>query len=500
MSTRISRLNEWLATGPFAWSDSSSPRRDARDAIWMVAVLAVATLLAELLDSMGLDHIIFVTYIIAVQLISIFTVRRAYCLVASAISVLVYNFFFTVPRYSFAAWGERYPATFVVIFTAAFISSTIVLFLRNLLHETASTSRRVRVLLETDHLMETCRTRDDIAQATTQQLSKLLDRDVTWRLPENAPDDGAAATEPPDASQSTVRIPVSTEAGPLGEVHIDARGRDLSEAERSMTEAVLSEVAIALERADALEERGRADVQAENERLRANLLRSISHDLRTPLTSISGNADILLHDDGTLGPETRRQLLGDIRSDATWLNATVENLLAITRLDNENVELNRTVELMDDIVEDALRHVRHDGGAHPLEVRPADDLIPVLVDARLMVQVVVNLVNNAFDHTPAGTRVTVSWRYEGDELVMSVADDGPGIDGDALPHIFDAFYTDDDGPEGRRRGVGLGLSLCRSIVEAHGGTILCSPVAPHGCAFSFTLPLFHPVEEAPYAE
>ena len=233
---------------------------------------------------------------------------------------------------------------------------------------------------------------------------------------------------------------------------------------------------------------------AKNEQLRANLLRSISHDLRTPLTAISGNADVLLSDGDALSADKRAELLRNIRSDANWLNATVENLLAITRLENGNVQLNTTVELLDDIIEEALRHANPDICQHGLEIEPCEDLLLVKVDAKLIVQVVVNLVNNAVTHTQAGSTIRVSTRSRGTEAIVRVEDDGPGIKDSDKAHVFESFYTIGRTLADSKRSVGLGLSLCKSIVEAHGGSIVVRDAVPHGCAFEFALPRYELTE------
>lgn len=236
-----------------------------------------------------------------------------------------------------------------------------------------------------------------------------------------------------------------------------------------------------------------AAMLVENEKLRANLLRSVSHDLRTPLTAISGNADMLLDRDVALSETERRSLEQDIYDDATWLTGVVENLLTVTRLENGSVALEREVELVDDMVEEALRHVSRDVEFHHLTFVPSTELLLARMDAHVMVQVVVNLVNNAIAYTPHGSNIVVSVAHAGDYAEVSVADDGPGISDEDKARVFEPFYTSDRVVADGRRGIGLGLSLCRSIVEAHDGTLRVVDVDPHGALFVFTLPL----EEVP---
>lgn len=230
-----------------------------------------------------------------------------------------------------------------------------------------------------------------------------------------------------------------------------------------------------------------ASLVAERERLRANLLRSVSHDLRTPLTSIIGDADMLLDEQANLSDEARLRLADDIYRDATWLRGVVENLLAVTRLEDGNTEIHTEIELVDDVIEEAIRHVSRDVAHHSLTVTPAGELLLARLDPQLIVQVIVNLVNNAIDHTPDGSHIVISSWREGDYVAIGVTDDGPGIDDADKDQIFELFYTGSHRADAGR-SVGIGLSLCRSIVRAHGGTIRLWDVQPHGARFVFTLP------------
>jgi len=231
-----------------------------------------------------------------------------------------------------------------------------------------------------------------------------------------------------------------------------------------------------------------ASIVAEREQLRANLLRSVSHDLRTPLTSISGNADMLLDDEVSLSDEVRGQLTRDIYDDATWLHTVVENLLAVTRLEDGEVMLNLEVELVDDVIEEAMRHVSRDARLHEIVVVPSSELLLARLDPQLVVQAIVNLVNNAIAHTQEGSVITISSHREGSMVALVVADDGPGISDDDKEQVFDLFYTASNRTADVGRSMGLGLSLCRSIVKAHGGSIRVEDVNPHGARFVFTLP------------
>ncbi|MFR1323104.1 MAG: sensor histidine kinase [Adlercreutzia equolifaciens] len=234
-----------------------------------------------------------------------------------------------------------------------------------------------------------------------------------------------------------------------------------------------------------------------------------SHDLRTPLTSISGDADMLLASGDVLDEAQRKRLTSDIHEDANWLINLVENLLSVTRLDDGDVEVSRAPELVSDVLADAVRHVSRFVSEHRLTVEIEDEFLLAQMDGRLIVQVVVNLLNNAIAYTPAGSSIRLTAHRErsasGDRVVVAVADDGPGIPPAEQARVFDLFYHGgrvgtgcEDGEGGdARRGMGLGLSLCRSILRAHGSDIVLRDAYPHGCVFSFALPAAELREEAP---
>ena len=199
------------------------------------------------------------------------------------------------------------------------------------------------------------------------------------------------------------------------------------------------------------------------------MLRSISHDLRTPLTSISGNASTLISGGDTLDESARQQIYTDIYSESMWLIEMVENLLYATRI------------------------VRHTKRTHPkrnIIVDMYDEIIPVMADANLIVQVIVNLMDNAVKYSDEDSDVTVSVRRENAyAVVISVSDHGTGISDEEKEKVFDMFYTGGSRSSDSRRSLGLGLALCRSIITSHGGTISISDNIPNGTVVSFTLPI-----------
>ena len=251
---------------------------------------------------------------------------------------------------------------------------------------------------------------------------------------------------------------------------------------------MLGECALAIENIRNAREKEEAAILAQNEQLRANLLRTISHDLRTPLTSISGNADNLLCNYEKMDDASRKQAFRDIYEDSEWLINLVENLLAITRIEDGRVKLSLSVELMDEVITEALHHVSKKREEHTIRVTSEEDFILARIDARLIVQVLINLVNNAIKYTQPGSVIEIHTAKVEHEVYVSVADNGPGIPEDQKMQIFDMFYTGKQKLADSRRSLGLGLALCKSIVNAHGGSIKVEDNMPHGSVFTFTLP------------
>lgn len=491
-----------------------------RDTLYSLLSLAVCTAIGFAFYYLGFTEANIITiYILGVLVTAIVTSQRAYSLVSSIISVLVFNYFFTVPRFTFNAYDAGYPVTFLIMFASAFITSSLAEKLKQHARSSARTAYRTSVLFETNQMLQKADGRKGVIDVTARQLTKLLDRDIifyeanrgqlqppmvfargeedesyitenekavaSWVYKNNK---RAGATTDTLGSARCYYLAVRVNENVYGVVGIVIQKEPLDAFENSMVLSILGECALALENIQAAEEREQAAVLAKNEQLRANLLRSISHDLRTPLTSISGNAGVLMADNGSLCEEKKQELYQDIYQDALWLINLVENLLSVTRIENGTMKLNRTTELMDEVVDEALRHVNRKSIEHHITVHRTEELLLAKMDARLMVQVVINLVDNAIKYTPVGSRIEISMDKRGKEIILEVADNGEGIPAEEKKKIFTMFYTVNNTLGDSRRSMGIGLALCKSIVTAHGGRIYVRDNQPKGAVFGVALP------------
>ena len=229
--------------------------------------------------------------------------------------------------------------------------------------------------------------------------------------------------------------------------------------------------------------------QMTREKMRGNLLRGMGHDIRTPLTGIVGATDVLLKQDETLTPQQRRELLQSINEEAKWLMRVSENLLSITRIDGENAGVKKTPELVEEIIEGAVsKFLRHYQGI-AVQVHLPEEPILVPMDPLLMQQVLFNLMENAARHGETVKQIDIFLYQKEDKAILEVADDGVGIAHSRLEHLFDGTLHPEEGREDARRDMGIGLSVCRTIVVAHGGSITASNQKNGGALFRIALPM-----------
>ncbi|MEK5028546.1 sensor histidine kinase KdpD [Paenibacillus sp. FSL M7-1046] len=501
----------------------SYPELSLADTAKTTGILVVCTLIGLWFNYLGFREANIITvYILGVLLNAMVTGGRLYSAVSSVVSVLVFNYFFTKPYFSLQAYGSGYPVTFLVMLSASFITSTLTMRVKEQARQSAQKAYRTEVLLETSRKLQQAKDTTAIIHETAQQMVKLLDRTIIFYpvqqdslseplvfLKEESavdPQEFSGGNEQAVADwvyKNNKRAGATTDTFSAASCLYHAvRGGDcvfavaaiamdkedpLEVFEKSLMIAMLGECALALEKEMLNEKQKEISIQIQQEQLRANLLRGISHDLRTPLTSISGNAGILIGNSKVLSEEQKKGLYTDIYDDSMWLINLVENLLSITRIDNGSLNLNMQGELLEEVIAEALLHIHRSSIDHMISTVLDEELLMAKMDSRLIIQVLINIVDNAIKYTGTGSHITVSARRDKEMVSVEISDDGPGIPEEAKAKLFDMFYTADNIRGDGRRGLGLGLSLCKSIVTAHGGTISVKDNVPQGTVFRFTL-------------
>lgn len=465
---------------------------------------------------------IIMIYILSVLIISVITSKRMYSLILSILSVLSFNFFFTLPRFTLKVYDNGYPVTFLMMFICAFMASSLAVRLKQYAKQSVQRAYRTSILLETNQLLQKAQNKDNIIDVTANQLIKLLNRDIVFYDEENNQlkdpliflskegvinneyisenekavanwvfknNKHAGATTNTLGNSKCLYLAVRINEDVYGVVGIVIGNEPLLSFENSLLLSILGECALALETKKLSKEREEAAILAQNEQLRANLLRSISHDLRTPLTSISGNAGILISSEGAISEEKRIKLYEDIYEESLWLINLVENLLAVTKIEDGTMHLNMVEELLDEVVFEALNHINRKNDEHKIIVKEENDFVISKIDARLIIQVIINIVDNAIKYTPKDEDIIITIKKENKNAVIEIADGGKGISEESKEKIFDMFYTENNKIADSKRSLGLGLALCKSIITVHNGTIEVFDNKHKGAIFKITLPL-----------
>ena len=492
------------------------------DSAKSLAILICATLLGVWFDHVGFtDTNIIMVYILGVLLISAVTSRRMYSLIASVASVFIFNFLFTYPRFSFSAYETGYPVTFITMFLTAMITGTFAIRYKEQARQAARIARRTKILFDTGKTLSKANGKESILQVLADQIVKLLGRNIviydgtegtlssvqihTSNLKEESQYDEekerpaarwvyqnnrfAGATTEVFSELAYMYFALRVNDRVYGVVGAETRDNPLDAQEYDILLSILGEGALALENEKNAREKEIASVQAKNEQLRANILRTISHDLRTPLTTISGYASSLLSSDANFDESTRMQMYTDIYNVSQCLIKLVENLLAATRIEDGRMNLRMNKELLGEIVEAALEHVNQETNRITYDCQ--DEILMVKADSRLLMQVIINLADNAIKYSPSGSPILVSIKREADMAVVEVSDYGCGIADEEKQRVFEKFYRGSrkNNAADNRRSLGLGLYLCDAIVAAHGGSISIKDNEPQGTVFSFSLPI-----------
>ena len=493
-----------------------------KDCFVTVFIFMICTIIGLLFQKLHFTDTNIVTiYILGVLITSILTDGYLCSIAGSFLSVVLFCFFLTEPRMSFQTYAVGYPVTFAIMLVCSVLAGTLSAKLKMHARIYSQLAFRTQVLFDTDRLLQKARSSKEMLRVTCTQLVRLLNRDiVAYIVEEGKLSQGQVFYQNKEETNQQFLIPEEQKiarwvyennkrAGVgtnyfknakclylairigdhvYGVIGIPANKDVLDPVEYSILLSVVNECALAMENLRNAIEKEKNAVLAKNEQLRADLLRAISHDLRTPLCSISGNADMLLNNGACLDSKTKQQIYADIYDDSEWLIGVVENLLSITRLNDGRLKFKFTDQLLDEVIAESLRHISRKHDEYTI-VTKCEELILVRMDVQLIIQVLVNLIDNAIKYTPKGSKICIRGMKCNGKAQICVEDNGPGIADEMKPYIFEMFYTGKSTIADSQRSLGLGLSLCQSIIEAHDGRLLLTDNTPRGCIFTFTLPL-----------
>ena len=485
-----------------------------KDLAISLGVIIVASLIGLFFAHLGFSEANIITlYILGVLITSIVTSSKLAWGFSSVASVLIFNFLFTKPRFSLMAYGDGYPITFAIMFVASLITGSLASKMHNQTKQSSQAAYRTKILFDANRLLQRASDDEEVLKITAEQLKKLLNREIvifkqnkdTLQTLVYALDDSFQMGEKELSIATNILInhsydykdaqlrcdyyPLKTQLRTYGIVAVYKNEKEIDSFENSIVLSLVGECALALENLFNAKEKELTAVLAENEQLRANLLRAISHDLRTPLTAISGNASNLISNASSFDEQTKLSIYNDIYNDSMWLINLVENLLSITRLEEGRMNLNFTAELIDEVVAEAVKHVHMRQGGQKITVVHKDEFLLAKMDTRLIIQVIINILDNAIKYTPKDSMITITTEKQKDKAIISIADNGSGIPDELKERVFDMFYTGANKMADSRRSIGLGLALCKSIISVHGGEIFVKDNVPSGAIFTFTLPI-----------
>jgi len=494
-----------------------------KDSVKTLGLLVAATLLGLGLRRLGIgEQNIIMTYILSVLVISRVTGEYVYGVVASVVSVLAFDFFFTEPYFTFDTIQPGYPITFLIMLLIALITSALTVRIKTQAKLAVQRERRTEVLYEISKKLLVTRGLENIVNLTNEYIVNLFGRSVVFFAADPGQGaDGSVIQATDDVEGSLFNsanekavvhwvflnqkragtgtdtlmnagafyMPVISQGKALAVLGISCAKGTLDHSTRLFLRMIASQVAMALERQRLSDEQRGIIVEVEKEKMRSNLLRAIAHDLRTPLAGILGASSAISENKNGLNEVTREKLNNDIQEEAQWLIRMVENLLSVTRINEGASKVTKSLEAAEEVVAEAVSRIKKRSPRRNIIVSVPDELLEVPMDGTLIAQVLINLLENAIKHSSNESPIEIFLKKNEKLAVFEVVDHGTGIAGDDFPYLFTSYVPNGKKSSDSSRGMGIGLSICMTIIKAHNGTMEAHNRKEGGAVFRFTLPL-----------
>jgi two-component system, OmpR family, sensor histidine kinase KdpD len=482
--------------------------------MWAAVFVTVTTGLAIFVRALYKVPDLEILYVVTVMLAAL-RLGRAPSLFAAALSVLAYDFYFVPPERTFEVGDWRYFLSFLMMFGVGWLVSTLTTRIRRQEEDAAAREERTRTLFELGRDLAYARTVNATAAIAAKHAARAFESSVLVLMPNAVRNLERQGAEPPELAidaqdmgvakwvfehgrvaglgtetlpgARVICVPLQTTGEPVGALVLQPRRHISFDADqRARLDAFARQAAFALERALLAREAEASAVRAKTEEMRSSLLSAVSHDLRTPLATITGAVSTLRDRSAELPRRERDELLSDIQEEAARLERLVANLLDMTRVESGSLRVQREWVPLEELVGSALARLDRVLKGRDVDVSIAPALPLLSVDPILIEQVLVNLVENATKYTPDDTRIDIDGRVEQDRIVVEVRDRGPGIRPGDEHRVFEKFYRAAEQSVG---GAGLGLAICKGIVDAHGGSISVENRTGGGATFRITLPV-----------
>ena len=453
-----------------------------RNSLIVIGILVVTTLVAQVFSLLKFQEAtIIIIYMLAVVFISQITTNYIYGFYASIISVLAFNFFFTHPLYTFNISQPDYLFTFFVMFLASFLSSSLTSKLKNEKKLSQEKTNQVLLVEAINHSFQV----NDLHTALVSSMNLIAENcDAHCELSVQI-----NQTNFEDQSSNSTSIlnyeflkPIIVNKEEVGKLKLSSQF-PISENWISTIGDILSQN---IERHDLVEKQSLAQLQIREQKIRNDLLSAISHDLRTPLATIVGSSDTLLENLDKLNQSEQKELLLNIKTDSVWLINSVENILSFMRVE-EGINLKLQIESVEELFGDILSRMVNRVPQRLVLDLPSEPIYAKM-DILLMGKVLFNLVDNASKYSPMDSKIILKAYVIKKRLIFEVIDEGDGIEDSQKKKVFDRFITTSSAPYKHRKGLGLGLAICKSIVGAHEGRIIVKDNQPKGSIFHCEFP------------
>lgn len=494
------------------------------DVLIGIAFSIIASTISIIINHLGFAEAnILLVYILAILFISVNTKGYAIGVIFAFINVFIFNLLFTKPKLTLEFDDPTYLVTFPFFILVATITSTLTTRIKEQSDMFEKREEAAQMLYEISRSFINLSSEEKIISTGINHLSQGLRRDIIcyeakegiltgnyiiknintnfnqdklkgdknfeiayWVL--NNRKNAGRGTDTHNGSE-VYYMPIIVKEKVFGVIGVFWGDEDIDKDDISLMEAVVAQMSLALDRVELVREKEETKLEFEREQLRSNLLRAISHDLRTPLTGIEGSSSLILSSFNELTGDTILELVKEINYDSEWLIRLVENLLSMTRIECGKLEIKKSQEIVEEIVSESIQHLKSRLNNHKLSIDMPKEVLFVPMDGKLIEQVIINLVDNAIKYTPEKSEINIKVYSKKNSVYFEISDNGPGINNEDINHIFEIFYKGNKNNADSRRGVGLGLSICRSIVLAHGGEILVKNNKECGARFIFNLPL-----------
>ncbi|MBA8779883.1 sensor histidine kinase KdpD [Staphylococcus schleiferi subsp. coagulans] len=488
------------------------------DIFKMITIQAICVLLGLWVysaDHAEQDTIILLLFLLGIIILSMWTQSYLIGFFAAILNVFVFNFFFTVPRFTFEVYRFDYPITFTISIIVSIVTSGLLKQIKHQYIVTKHQLYRTDILLQFNDSIKQTYTIPDLLVNARHQIQHLLNQEVTIYLVEDEKISKTIPIEGPHADYSRhqqalswiiknqkragattdtfpgiqyLLIPIGTNpVKAIVSIHF-SETQVIDSYDNSILESMLNEISLAVENLSLLRQTRESMLRAEREMTRSNFLRSISHDIRTPLTSIIGNLDVLLLYGKEMSQQEQHQLVSRSFDEAQYLHMLVSNILSLTKLEHSNVKLNRQLYLIEELVEEIESVLERRRLNHQVKVMAFHDICFVNIDSKLILQAIFNLIENALKHTPPETKITLVISKNEQQILFEVIDHGPGLTDEEQHTIFQPFHKHQLFKDNKKDSMGLGLYLVQSILEKHDSQLKYRQNEPYGSIFYFNLP------------